>query len=40
VYELLNGRGALELNELEDYNHFSPETQKVVFEKLKGVLGL
>lgn len=40
VYELLNGRGALELHELDDYNHFSPETQKVVFEKLKGVLGL
>ncbi len=40
VYELLNGRGALELHELDDYNHFSPETQKVVFLKLKGVLGL
>jgi len=40
VYELLNGRGALEFHELDDYNHFSPETQKVVFEKLKVVLGL
>jgi len=40
VYELLNGHGALELHELDDYNHLSPETQKVVFEKLKEVLGL
>ena len=35
VYELMNGRGALELYELDDYHHFSPETQKVVFEKLR-----
>ena len=40
AYELMNGRGALEFHELDDYNHFSPETQKVVFEKLKTCLGL
>ena len=40
VYALLNGREALELHELDDYNHFSPETQKVVFERLKRAMGL
>ncbi len=40
VFELLNGRGALEFHELDDYHHFSPETQQAVFEKLKPALGL
>jgi len=35
VYELVNGRGALEFHELEDYHHFSPETQQAVFEKFR-----
>lgn len=40
VYELTHGRGALELHELDDYNHFSPETQQIVFERLKAAMGL
>jgi pimeloyl-ACP methyl ester carboxylesterase len=35
VYELLNGRGALELQELDDYHHFSPETQEAVMARLR-----
>lgn len=35
VYELLNGRGALEFHELDDYHHFSPETQEAVMARLR-----
>ncbi|MFM1769638.1 MAG: 4-O-methyl-glucuronoyl methylesterase [Verrucomicrobiota bacterium] len=35
VYELLNGRGALAFHDLDDYHHFSPETQRAVFQKLR-----
>jgi len=38
VYELTHGRNALELHELDDYNHFSPETQRVVFARLREVM--
>jgi pimeloyl-ACP methyl ester carboxylesterase len=34
VYELFAAKDALRFEELDDYNHFSPETQKVVFERL------
>ncbi|MEY2408158.1 MAG: hypothetical protein QOF48_828 [Verrucomicrobiota bacterium] len=40
VYDLTNGHGALQLQELDDYNHFSPETQRVVFDRLKIAMGL
>ncbi len=39
AYALHEAGTALQLHELEDYNHFSPETQKVVFEKLKQTAG-
>jgi pimeloyl-ACP methyl ester carboxylesterase len=39
VYELLAAKEALKFEELDDYNHFSPETQKVVFQRLKQVAG-
>ena len=39
VYEFSVAKGALRFQELDDYNHFSPETQKVVFERLKQVGG-
>jgi cephalosporin-C deacetylase-like acetyl esterase len=39
VYELLVAKDALKFEELDDYNHFSPETQKVVFERLKLAAG-
>jgi len=39
VYELFVAKDALSLEELDDYNHFSPETQKRVIEKLKQVGG-
>ena len=40
VYELLGAKGKLEFHELDDYNHFSPETQKIVYERLKVLAGL
>ena len=40
VYEFLGAKESLQFQELSDYNHFSPETQKVVYEKLKRVAGL
>ena len=40
VYEFLGGKGSLQFQELNDYNHFSPETQKVVYEKLRTLAGL
>jgi hypothetical protein len=39
VYELYTAKEALRFEELDDYNHFSPETQKVVYERLKQVAG-
>ena len=39
AYELFVAKDALSLEELDDYNHFSPETQKVVYERLKQVAG-
>jgi dienelactone hydrolase len=39
VYEFSVAKEALRFEELDDYNHFSPETQKVVFERLKQVAG-
>ena len=29
-----------QLRELDDYNHFSPETQRVVFEQIERLVGL
>ena len=40
VYRLLDANGNLQFHELDDYNRFSPETQKVVYERLKGLAGL
>ncbi len=40
VYRLLDANGNLQFHELDDYNRFSPETQKVVYERLKGMAGL
>ena len=39
VYELYTAKEALRFEELDDYNHFSPETQKAVYERLKQVAG-
>lgn len=39
VYELLWAKDNLQFVELDDYNHFSPETQQVVFERLKAAGG-
>ncbi len=39
VYDLFLAKDALKFGELDDYNHFSPETQKVVYDKLKEVAG-
>jgi pimeloyl-ACP methyl ester carboxylesterase len=39
VYELFAVPDALRFEELDDYNHFSPETQKVVFDRLKQMVG-
>jgi len=40
VYELLEAKEAVRFEELDDYNHFSPETQTIVFGRLKTLLGL
>ncbi len=39
VYDFQGSTDALKFEELDDYNHFSPETQKVVFERLKQAAG-
>jgi cephalosporin-C deacetylase-like acetyl esterase len=39
AYELFTAPEALRFEELDDYNHFSPETQKVVYERLKQAAG-
>jgi pimeloyl-ACP methyl ester carboxylesterase len=38
VYELFAAMDKLQLHELDDYNHFSPESQQVVYEKLKRMI--
>jgi pimeloyl-ACP methyl ester carboxylesterase len=40
VYHLFGARSNLRFQELEDYNRFSPESQKVVYEGLKVMTGL
>ncbi len=40
VYDFYGVKTNLQFQELDDYNRFSPETQKVVFEQLKRVAGL
>ena len=40
IYEMVGAQGKLEFHELDDYNHFSPESQKVVYERLKQLAGL
>lgn len=40
IFELLGAKPRLQLHELDDYNRFSPETQKVVFERFKSMAGL
>ena len=37
LYELYAAKERLRFEVLDDYNHFSPETQKVVFDRLKEV---
>src|SRR5439155_15894608 len=39
VYKLFAAEERLQFQELEDYNHFSPETQRVVFARLKQLAG-
>jgi len=40
VFELLGARANLRFYELDDYNRFGPETQKVVFSRLVALAGL
>jgi len=37
IYYLLGAKEAMQFHELNDYNRFSPETQQVVYDKLKTV---
>jgi pimeloyl-ACP methyl ester carboxylesterase len=39
AYDLFLAKPMLEYQELDDYNHFSPETQQVVFAALRRVAG-
>jgi len=39
-FELLGAKDKLIFGEADDYNHFSPEMQQVVFEKLKAIAGI
>jgi cephalosporin-C deacetylase-like acetyl esterase len=39
AYGLFVAKDALKFEELDDYNHFSPETQAVVFERLRQAAG-
>lgn len=39
VYDLFTVKGAIQFEELDDYNHFSPETQKAVLGRLKQAMG-
>lgn len=40
AYDLLGARNSLVFGEADDYDHLSPEMQRVVFEKLKTIAGL
>ena len=40
AYDLLGAKPSLQFHELDDYNRFSPESQQVVYEKLKSMAGL
>jgi dienelactone hydrolase len=40
AFDLLGSRNALIFGEADDYNHFSPEMQHVVFDKLKAIAGV
>ena len=40
VFDLFGAKAKLRFEELDDYNRFSPESQKVVFERLKAMTGL
>jgi cephalosporin-C deacetylase-like acetyl esterase len=40
VFALLGVKDQLQLHELDDYNRFSPESQKVVYERLRTLAGL
>ena len=40
IYAQFNATTNLQFQALDDYNRFSPETQKVVYERLKSVAGL
>ena len=40
VYQLLGAQENLQFSEIDDYNRFSPESQKVVYAKLKSLAGL
>ncbi len=39
VFSLLGGPDKLQILEIDDYNHFSPELQKTVFEQFKRLAG-
>ena len=39
VYDLFAAKDRLRFEELDDYNHYSPETQKVVFEAFRAAAG-
>ena len=39
AYELYSAKDALHFEELDDYNHFSPETQQAIIAKLRQLLG-
>lgn len=40
VFELFDSRSKLQLAELNDYNHFSPEAQQAVYARLKKLAGV
>jgi pimeloyl-ACP methyl ester carboxylesterase len=40
VYTLLGAAGRVQFIELDDYNRFSPESQKVIYERLRALAGL
>ena len=39
VFSLLDGKENLRFLEIDDYNHFSPELQKQVFEQFQRLAG-
>jgi hypothetical protein len=40
VYNLFGAASRLQFVELDDYNRFSPESQKIIFERLKALAGV